>query len=414
MKVVLVRPPFVRWQDGPPIGLAFLKDFLQRHGHEVRVIDFSLRVARACGCEYTRDFLLPDNHPARPFVAERLDAYCDEILAERPDVVGFSLMYCSLEIGLEMARKLKPHVRCIVGGPQAAYNEQDLLDTGLFDTVVSSYGEEGLLEALNGRTGIIPSTLTKGFDYRPDYSDTPLADYDGMLPIVTTRGCPQKCTFCTQNHPYYYHSIESVLDEYRRHENIQRVMFNDSNINVNHKRTAELFEAVAGLPGPKPPAHVFGMQVRPNFEDYVPQMAAAGVFEARLGIESGSVRERASMRKPKFDNDLVVACVRELTRHKITTWMQFIFCYPDQSEDDRTQTLALMRRCNEEADPQYIRHFWFRFVVHHGMEKYFAHEHGVRLTTLKTWENRAYATGDVERLAAHYEREVPENAQIYI
>ena len=412
-KVLLIRPPFVSLEFGPPLGLAYLQDILKKNGHRALVWDLNLELRDRLGLDdYNREWIIA---PGRPVVKEMyaaLEENCERALNLDPDIVGFSLGYPTYDYGVQMAKKIHRRVRCIAGGPHASNNEQGILDLGCFDTVVSGYGEEGVLKAVN-QTGVIQERLDPQKDYRPDYTGIGCEKYDGFLPILTTRGCPNRCTFCTQNYPYYYHSIASVVEQLTNAGRLKKVMLNDSNLNVNGKRTAELFSALAGIQDP-PDIEVFGLQIRPDFERYVSKMARAGVRRVRLGLESGSPRERESMGKPGFDNDLCVAMIKELTAHKILTLAQFIFCYPDQTQEDRRQTLLLIQRINRQGDPEFVRHYWYRFVIYIGKEEFFRRNYGVTSASPVNWQNDLYTPEKVEELQRQYTALLPSNAEILL
>jgi radical SAM superfamily enzyme YgiQ (UPF0313 family) len=415
MRVLLCRPPFVGLHFGPPIGLLYLISGLKNKGHEVKLLDINKDLFNTFPYyHYNRDFEVPNDHPSVSYANDRLDQYAGNILGFNPDVVGFSLSYGTYAYGIELARRVCTHVSCIAGGPQCTYIEHDIVELGLFKAVVSGYGEESIEEALTG-AGIIKRPLKKDKEYLPDFEAMELSAYNGILPIVTTRGCPNHCLFCTQHLPYYYHDIDSILRtlSHFKQAGLREVMYNDSNINVNPKRTTELFKAIAAF-GIGVPAHVFGMQVKEGFEDYIYLMKASGVNVVRLGIESGSPRERKSMNKPKFDNRLAVKMVAELSKNQITTWAQFIFCYPDQTDEDRQQTLELMRQMNEAGDPSYIKHFWFQFVVHHGTEELFRKLYNVNKITPKTWTNELYDRQIIRNIYQQYKEIVPQNCTIEV
>lgn len=414
MRFVLIRPPFVDLSYGPPIGLAHIQGVLKEAGHECVVFDVNLDLAAEFSWlgSYSRDFVISREEPVYRYAWDAMDAYCDFVRRFEPDVVGFHLTYPTREYGVEMARRLGGQFRCIAGGPEASYNEGALLELGVFDTVVSGYGEEAVLEVPQ-RTGIIEKSLVKGRDYTPDYTGIEIERYGGMLPIVTTRGCPRRCNFCTQNLSYHYQSIPSVLRQIETTPGVKTLMFNDSNINVSHEHAERLFRGVTDL-GLRHPSHVFGMEVSPRHDEYIPWMARSGVFEARLGLESGSFDERAAMEKANFSNDLLVEMVANLTRHRITTWIQQIFCFPSQTDAQREESLELMHRLNREADPDYIKQFWYRFVVHTGREKYFEDRFGVKQGHMQAWENELYTPERIDQLGREYRERVPQNCTMYV
>jgi len=413
MRVVLVRPPFIDLNDGPPIGLMYISQVLKDHGHKVSLIDLNVDIQKdhSFKVKYTRDFTMRSENSASRLMKD-LDKHYNKILSFAPHCVGFSLTYSNSDFGIKLAKQVCMFVRCIVGGPQASFNEEELLSLGCFSSVVSGYGEEGVLDALSV-DGIIHKKLVPSKNYTPDYIDIDIKDYKDRMSVVTTRGCPNHCTFCTQNHSYYYHSIDSVLEQLQRFSKLKLLMYNDSNINVNTKRTKELFSRISEL-NLQFPSHVFGMEVDRNCSEYIPEMFSSGVRELRIGVESGSRRERDSMGKPKFSNDDVIETFKVTTGNKIKTWAQFIFCYPDQTEDDRKQTLDLMLRLNRECDRKYIKILWFKFVVHHGVEKFFSDRYGVEVSSPANWKNDLYTSDKIKKIKGKYAKIVPSNARIYL
>ncbi len=397
---------------GSPIGLAYIQAALKKEGHEVVVRDMNLEIEEIKELELNRDFILPEHHPIINKAYERIEEYCENILDLKPDLVGFSLSHSTTRYGLEIAKRLSKYIRCIAGGPQASFNEQALLSTGYFKAIVSGYGEEAVLEALDSN-GIFSKKLIPSKTYLPDYTGITIDKYHNFLSIMTTRGCPNRCTYCTQNLQYFYHSIESVLYQIETTPNVQLIMYNDPNINVNSKRTEKLFTEISKLQE-KPYSVVYGMEIKQGFERYISKMAESGVKEAGIGLESGSFAERNRMNKPHWNNDLAVAFIKELTSHKILTWAQFIFCYPDQTEKDRQETLDLMKRINDECDPNYVKIFWYKFVVHLGLEKFFKEHYGVIASSPQNWENDLYNSSKMKQLEEKYSKLIPQNAKIHM
>ncbi len=120
------------------------------------------------------------------------------------------------------------------------------------------------------------------------------------------------------------------------------------------------------------------------------------------------------MEKANFSNDLLVEFVKNLTAHKITTWVQQIFCFPSQTAEDREESLGLMHRLNRECDPRYIKQFWYRFVVHTGRESYFEENFGVERGRLQTWKNEMYTAEVIDKLGREYKERVPDNCIMFV
>lgn len=414
MNFVLVKPPFIPVKYGPPIGLGYLSKVLKDNNHTVTIVDLNKSICETFPDigKYNRDYKLPPDSPVVRHGYEKIDQFCSQILELSPDIVGFSLHYPSAEYGIALAKKLCSKVRCIAGGPLVNYMPESYLEIGCFDTIICGPGEEAILDAVHTK-GIIKKELVGSKEYKPDYTDIPISDYNGCLTVVTSRGCPNQCSFCTHNSEYYRHSVDSVVEQIKKAENVTSILYNDSNINVDGKRTEHLFSQIAKL-DKKVPGHIFGLQVRPGFEGYIEKMAAAGVNEVRLGVETGSARERKSMNKELFDNDLIVDFIKELHKYKIKVWNQLIFCYPDQTDDDRQLTINLMNRINEECNPEYVTHYWFKFIVLNDRSDFMKNQYGVTRKSLQDWQNDSYTPEIINSLARRYEKIIPKNAEIWL
>lgn len=415
LRVLLIRPPFISLRSGPPIGLAYIQDTLKRAGHEVFVWDVNLDLQNTFQSrDYNRDFVLPADHPEVPRTYERIDELCDKAMSYKPDVIGFTLSYPTDQFGKAMAERLCRHVRCIAGGPTPTQAPDQVMAYGCFKAVVVGYGEEAVHNALL-HDGIHKASLNPEAPYDADYTGIEVEHYGGLLPLITTRGCPNACTFCTQNLTYVCHSIDSIEQHIRSQPNAKRILYTDSNLNVYTKRTAELFDRLSTIEN-MPTGHAFGVQVRKQHREYIDKFAAAGIDELRIGLESGSRDERKIMRKPHFVNDLIVEFIRNANDHGITVWAQFIFCYPAQTREHRQATLDLMNRLNDECDPEKIKFFWYKFIVHQGTEDYYESRHRVTIDPVsrQRWWNDLH---NPDTVAEEFERVkplIPTNANIYM
>jgi radical SAM superfamily enzyme YgiQ (UPF0313 family) len=415
MNIALVRSPFIEIQTGVPIGLAYIQGALNKK-HKVKILDFSFDVNNhfkfTCG-QFTRNFTLNTKHPAIPYAYSQLERYCNVVIKQKPDVIGFHLAYSTSEFSIAMAQELKKHnIRMIAGGPDATFRVEELTKLKLFNAIVAGYGEEAVQQALEN-DGVFSAPLVRSKDYPPDYTGIEFKRYGGSYPILTTRGCPHNCTFCSQHLTYYYHNLDTVVAQIASMPPSCRVMLNDSNFNVNPKRTKEALGRIGKVIGNRT-IHGFGFEVSPHFASYANEFATAKFAEIRLGIESGSVPVRNEMRKAKFTNDTVREMIKQVTACGTTVWAQFIFCYPSETDADREKTLELMHQIANENPKNKVQFFWFRFIVHHGTEKFFKERYGVVPDTIRDWTSPLYTPGRVEELADKLRPRLPANANIYL
>ncbi len=73
------------------------------------------------------------------------------------------------------------------------------------------------------------------------------------VPLLGSRGCPYKCTFCSSpfltesNRAMRYRTPESIVDEIRylkENFGVDEILFNDDNLTLNMKRAEKLFDAI--------------------------------------------------------------------------------------------------------------------------------------------------------------------------
>jgi len=176
-----------------------------------------------------------------------------------PNVIGFANYSWSLEISKSFARSIKasfPSIVTVFGGPNYGLSEDELRafwgDVGFcvdfnvvlegevaFHTLISALIENdfdvGLVRANYQRLKNVHFLTKEGLIHKSElaeridieslpspYLDTDLMDkfFDGKLIPLThsTRGCPFKCTFCSEGAEYYNkvkQRSDRVYDEYR-------------------------------------------------------------------------------------------------------------------------------------------------------------------------------------------------------
>ncbi|MDI6450350.1 B12-binding domain-containing radical SAM protein [Anaerobaca lacustris] len=174
--------------------------------------------------------------------------------------------------------QLPPEVTTVVGGYKATLEVEYLLERcPNIDMVVRGEGEEIIRDICNGR----PCKDIRGLSYRENgkvvhNENRPLPELDGIpFPdrslrthdyywsqygvrfgrrtfdtVLTTRGCPFKCKFCTfslnplgQKRSYTERPVESVIEELKQ-ITADIVLFSDDNFFTNIKRSEEICDLI--------------------------------------------------------------------------------------------------------------------------------------------------------------------------
>lgn len=192
------------------------------------------------------------------------EAFANEIINEKPDVVAFSCYIWNITKTLEICRIIKRNHDCkiVLGGPEAAYRPKDILEKYEFaDFVLSGEGEWTFPDFLDNMNGDL--TLVSGLTYRKndeiisipekEYTDSPPSPFSdeffknlgGRISYIeTARGCPYRCAFCLSGRcsPLRFFDIQRVKNDIIRLSNsgTQTIKFVDRTFNANAERANEI------------------------------------------------------------------------------------------------------------------------------------------------------------------------------
>jgi hypothetical protein len=193
-----------------------------------------------------------------------LRTYVDKLLADEPDILGFSVYYTNILATtwvVNEIRKIRPDLPIIFGGPEC--HEQYFKKPAGVDYYFIGESEQNILDFLNNwEYGIRPAKPAIGSLYSdtrididslpyPDYSDFDLTKYWGKNSICAeiSRGCIAKCSYCTE--VYYWkfrdRGATTVVDELEyqiNYYNITFVSFVDSLMNGNLKEFRKFCEEI--------------------------------------------------------------------------------------------------------------------------------------------------------------------------
>lgn len=274
--IALIQPP--GWANqNPPLGLALLKSYLSKNDINVKVFDLNILLYNLRHGNYVDSWEANKGYyvwEREAFLRQMFSYYSKEILgfiysilSLNPKAIGFSA-HCSSFISATMLaekiRVLSPQTKIVFGGPHvAAYtnNWKPLLTSKRADAVVFGEGEESLLHYLGSdglcategtavlnKAGEIevgsPRPLIKNLDDLPfaDFSDFDLKYYAGVnvLPTYFSRGCINKCIYCTENkfYPKFRNRsgkrvFDELLHQLTLYPKTEYVRFHDSVSNGN-------------------------------------------------------------------------------------------------------------------------------------------------------------------------------------
>jgi radical SAM superfamily enzyme YgiQ (UPF0313 family) len=364
MKILLLKPYSESHYVVPPLGLGYLVTALRNAGH----------TARSVHC--TKDKIT-------------FDKLADLVKSENPDVVGFQVVSCDLEVtrqSAEIVRQVLPQALILVGGPHPSGNPDDTMNSlPMVDFAFRGEAEGSLVQFLEDyqqggknysnipgliwREGtVVKSNLpvfvedldTLGFvawdQIHPEtYPQAPhgaFFDRFPISPIVTTRGCPYGCTFCAARtvagRKIRYHSISHVLKEVEllyRDYGVREIHIIDDTFTQKAERVREFADGMqemqrrgirvsVGFPN--------GVRLDTLTETVLADLKRAGCYSMLVGIESGSQRILDLMKK-SLTLDLVRERVRLIKKAGLTVHAFFIIGFPGETEEDIHTTMRFAR-----------------------------------------------------------------------
>jgi anaerobic magnesium-protoporphyrin IX monomethyl ester cyclase len=337
-----------------PTGLCYLHACLREAGHDSLLANFSA------------------------WSAARIEK---ELLAFKPDLIGVSQWTHNRHTSLDLARICRgilPDSTIIMGGGHATFCYEDILIEGSpVDVVVRGEGETTLLELAarlsvekewqsiaglafrrNGTIAVTPPRENlRDLDHLPlpaQYLDTSIGlDLELQSEfIVTTRGCPSSCYFCSSpdfwGRKIRFRSPSAIVEEilYIRHKfGVIYFSIRDDTFTADRKRVLEFCSLLR-----KQKVNIlWNCQSRVNAidEELVTEMKLAGCECIQLGVESGSPRILRQLGKNIALPQIEKACqiIREVG---INLSVFLISDVPGETGDDIRQTAELVRHIHPD------------------------------------------------------------------
>ncbi len=291
----------------------------------------------------------------------------------KADVVGISTITSTAPRAYEIAKMMKEAGKTVfMGGPHVTYMPEEALKycdyvfRGEADEVILDFmralerGEgfeeiPGLSFVKDGRVyhNRLPA-YCKDLDTLPYPDFSIIADHRniGITPIMTSRGCPYDCSFCSVTgmfgRQYRFRSKEKILEELRRHRAHVRgkkddwVFFYDDNFTANRSRTKELLRAMIeeGLT-PRWTAQVRVEVARDR--ELVELMKASNCHTVYIGFESINPETLKAYNKRQSVKD-IEECIAILHDHGIKIHGMFVFGSDEDTVDTIWKTVEFAKR----------------------------------------------------------------------
>lgn len=378
-KILLVSPPFYRLlgshYNGINLGLCYISALLNQKGFECNI--------------YNADYLDIEYYPDQLGLIAGYDDYkkiiadinypiwfeCVQNIADyKPDFVGFTMFTANFPAVKNISLLLKqryPHVRIVAGGPHVtlakdiALREAECIDLG-----VCNEGEFTFLDLVQGKPldeiyGLIYRNNGKIIVNKPrafidDLDVLPFPQRNNFYPnsqklethyIITSRGCPNVCSFCASpllwKRSVRFRSIDNVITELKglRDQGVKYIQFQDDTFTFNKKRLLGLLSRM--IEEKLDFSWICDTRLNCIDSEVLESMKRAGCIRVKIGVESGN-REILKNINKGITPELVINKVELIKKYGLGVAVYLMIGFPGETDDQARETIELAKKI--EAD----------------------------------------------------------------
>ncbi|MCP4157010.1 MAG: B12-binding domain-containing radical SAM protein [bacterium] len=403
MKICLVRPPVFDPDFRPyPLNIEYIYASLKKDKHDVSFVD----AGRIAGKEINKKTSEKISGLAKNVIQSKNQIICEniemidslfqdenhylwkdiagQIVATEPDIIGFSCYTESLSSTRVIIDTIRNHfnlkVPVILGGihPTVAPIETMERLPGV-DFLVCGEGEivvRDLVKAIERKDENLEEI--KGIAYRkngeikinpkpgliPDLADLPVLDFHFALPdhsfvILTSRGCPFNCNFCSSKHIWTkkvrYRPTDHVVREMTNLIEkipVDSLRFGDDTFTLNKKHMIGIAEGMK-REGIRLKLSI-GSRIDTIDKEKLNILKAMGVEHISFGVETGS-KKIMKLIKKDVNTEEVVSKVKMVNNEGIKSTTYFIINHPEETKEDMMDSFELIKKLVKECKLNVVR-----------------------------------------------------------
>jgi anaerobic magnesium-protoporphyrin IX monomethyl ester cyclase len=385
-RILLMAPPAFTMKGQrdinplPPMGLGYLASMAERLGIQVKILDCLIH-----GWEHEED---ENENLVRVGLSDK--DIQEQIIQFRPDMVGincqFSRQYKIYHQMFSLIKNIDPRIIVVAGGAHATVCPEEVLGDDNCDYLLLGEAEESFHELIMAFQKDTEIAAIDGLGWKderklkinpklrfcndldsmpfPAYHLMALNKYFGLdashgdrhkkrfCPIVTSRGCPAKCTFCSAHkvwgNKYRVRSVENVIEEMRLLKNqygVEEIMFEDDNVTAEAKRAKLLFsrmieEGLDFVWDTPNGAGVWSMD-----EEMIDLMKKSGCVRLHFPVESGSQNVLNSIIKKPLNLERVKKLVKYCQKINLYHSMFLVIGMPGEKLSDMWESFKFAAEC---------------------------------------------------------------------
>ncbi len=374
-----------------PLGIAYLTSVLLQENIEVKVLDSLI--------EGWDEVVEIDEHNVQfgltPVeIAERAKTFL-------PDIIGISCMFSiQAKVVSEIAKEIKkklPSVKIFVGGAHPSSMPEDAVSDDNIDFAIIGEGEETVIDLIrclgenkspgnidgicyreeNGSILLNPKTRYIGnLDNLsfPNWDFLPVEKYfslnrphgtitrnNRIIPVVTSRGCPAKCVFCSI-HPiwgrkYRARSPENVVNEIEelvKKYNVQEIHIEDDNMTLDKRRAEKICDLLIARQIKVSFTAPNGLAVWALDNGLLRKLKNAGFYRLTLAVESGSQSTLTKIIHKPLKLEKVFEVIDSANKIGFDIDVFFVVGFPGETLEEMQKTFDLGKKLDVSSVKYFV------------------------------------------------------------
>ena len=317
----------------PPLGILYLAAAIRQKGFNVDVVDTSVQLS--------------------------LKQTLAIIKRKKPKIIGMSSMLANTrgayQLATEIKKKIKPSPIIILGGHHVSSDPTIIKRYSCFDIGITGEGEitlPKLVDKIINKNQKFKNTLIKG-ELPPDLDKLPFPARDlvnikllkqqPIISVLTTRGCPYNCVFCSRpaiSRTIRFRSpvlIVKEMIEVFKDTGINEFIFHDDTFNLSEKHVIGVCNEIIKS------GYKFNWVCQGRFnlvtEKTVKIMRKAGCYKIMFGVESGNERIRNMVVGKGITNKQIKKGINLCWKYNIEPDVFLMLGFPTETKKELMDTV---------------------------------------------------------------------------
>ncbi|MHC4242100.1 MAG: B12-binding domain-containing radical SAM protein [Planctomycetota bacterium] len=389
LKILLIKPNIcvrkgyeLQSKKCPPLGLAYLAGSLIKAGFHVNILDMV-----AATDEYTP---YGETHVKYGMTEQQLTGYIKENAPGLIGIGGFTTQYGCIKEIVAAIKSFDSTIKIVLGGIHATAMSQEVLGNTEADYIIQGEGESGIVVLAKALDNCEYSKIRDidGIAYKEDgnvvvkprlcfqnnldaipWPARELLDHEKYLkdevamPVITSRGCPGRCTFCSVHlssgckwRPRDPVEIADEIEDTVTRWGYKTISVFDDACNVKPQRMIELCQEIIRRSLRTRLTFPGGLIVRYITRDLLYWIKQAGAVSLSLPVEHVNTFMRNSIIKKNLNIEKVFQVLDWCRELKLLALVNFVIGMPGETEETLQEIISFVKEnaCRIDSLSVYI------------------------------------------------------------